>query len=174
MSHTQCQESGFTLLELLTVVSLMAVGVAFTIPNLASFRQSQELNSATKNAVGWLDDLRRQSIQNSLVCTATWNADDVGSEVVGKCGAPPTLTSTLDINSTTTKVVKIATTIGEETWTFTPRGTAVESREVIFTLKDVSTNPGRCIKLVAPLGLIRAGKRSSSNNEFICDYTNSF
>ena len=172
MNNSQYQEAGFTLLELLTVVALMAVGVAFSLPNLASFRQSQELNSATKNAVGWLDDLRRQSIQNSLTCTATWDADAVGAEAVGQCGAQPA--STLDVNSTTTKVVEITTANGSETWTFTPRGTATDSREVIFTLKDESTNPGRCIKLVAPLGLIRAGKRSSSNNGFICDYTNSF
>ena len=163
------RQSAFTTIELLITVSLMGITAAVFIPNLLSIRKSNELNSSTKAIVGWLEDLRNQAIQQSKPCSATW--DLTQGLITGTCDG--TTTSVFDINSSTQLTVVASRTSTNEpiTWTFTPRGTSTTSGQFSFKLEQHPNDPGRCLKLTSPLGLIRAGKRSSSGT---CDYTKSF
>ena len=70
MKSRDNRESGLTLIELLFVIALMAIVADFLFQT--SVRENYELNSATKVAASWLDDLRREAIQNSVSCNATW------------------------------------------------------------------------------------------------------
>ena len=162
-SHT-----AFTIFELLITVSLIGISAAVIFPNLLSVRKSNELNSSTKATVGWLEDLRNQAVQKSVPCYATWDFS-LGS-ITGTCDGE---TSVFDINSSTRLTVVASSAAGNSgnTWTFTPRGTSTTEGRVSFTLEDHPSDLGRCLKLTSPLGLIRAGKRTSS---VTCDYTKSF
>jgi len=170
--------SGFTLVELLMIVVLMGIATSLTLPNILAVRERHELNSATKVAVGWLDDLRRRAIQESDTCEATWKSitdfEGVSSYVIeGKCLNNQDNVLNLDINATTTKTIDHDGHENDVKWVFTPRGTTTTSGQVIFTFKDKDSVPGRCIKLTSPLALIRAGRQTQTNSSQ-CDFTNSF
>ena len=184
MKDPNTLESGITLVELLMVVVLMGIATSLTLPNILAVRERHELNSATKVAVGWLDDLRRRAIQESDTCEATWKSitdfEGVSSYVIeGKCLNNQDNVLNLDINATTTKTIEhdghdgIVENDIDIKWVFTPRGTTTTSGQVIFTFKDKDSVPGRCIKLTSPLALIRAGRQTQTNSSQ-CDFTNSF
>ena len=165
------RESGLTLIELLFVITLMAIVARFSIPNILAVRENYELNSATKVAASWLDDLRREAIQNSVSCNATWiESSGIIERRCGNQDYDPNLN--LDINATTTKTINISINSGyDNPWIFTPRGTTTTAGQVRFKLQDKPENPGRSLKLTKPLALIRTGRCS---NQDLCDYTNSF
>ena len=174
MKDPHTLESGFTLVELLMVVVLMVIATSLTLPNILAVRERHELNSSTKVAVGWLDDLRRRAIQESDTCEATWksttNSEGVSSYVIeGKCLNNQDNVLNLDINEATTKT--ITHNANGAKWIFTPRGTTTTEDQVIFTLQDKPSISGRCIKLTSPLALIRAGRQTTQSQ---CDFTNSF
>ena len=179
MKDPNTLESGFTLVELIMVVVLMGIATSLTLPSILAVRERHELNSATKVAVGWLDDLRRRAIQESDTCEATWksitDSEGVTSYVIeGRClnNQDNVLNpDILDINEATTKI--ITHDANESKWIFTPRGTTTTTDPVIFTLEDKPSLPGRCIKLTSPLALIRAGRQTQTNPSQ-CDFTNSF
>jgi len=176
MKDPNTLESGFTLVELLMVVVLMGIATSLTLPSILAVRERHELNSATKVAVGWLDDLRRRSIQESDTCEAIWksttDSEGINSYVIeGKCLNNPNNVLNLDINEATTKI--ITHDADGSKWIFTPRGTTTTADQVIFTLEDKPSLSGRCIKLTSPLALIRAGRQTQTNSSQ-CDFTNSF
>ena len=171
MNILSTNKDGFTLIELLVVTSLIGIAAGIAMPTFLNLRERESLNSASKSTVAWLDDLRRKAIQTSVPCTATWDISD--GMISGRCGNETNPSSTLNINEFNTKKgQKIDINMGASptNWIFTPRGTSTTEAEAIFTLPN-SDAVGRCIKLTAPLGLIRAAKRQSTGT---CDYTTGF
>ena len=159
---------GFTLIESLITITIIGLIVVLSLPSLFFYLASNELNSSTKLTVSWLEELRRESMQKSLVCRASWNFAE--ATIQGSCGDSND-TKLLDINFTTSRDISINNQSGPTTWIFTPQGTSTTAGQVTFTLSELPEEPGRCIKLTAPLGIVGAGKLSSSG---ICDLTKSF
>ena len=162
---------GFTLLEGILVASIIGIAAAIAMPNFFSLRQREHLNNASKVTVGWLDDLRRKAIQKSVPCRATW--DTSAGILSGQCDNEESISSRLNINDGIADGVdQISVTIeeGPSIWVFTPRGTSTTQGAVRFSLPD-NNDHGRCLKLTAPLALIRAAKQTSTGE---CDYTTGF
>ena len=171
MNILSTNKDGFTLLELIVVTSLIGITAGIAMPTFLNLRERENLNSASKSTVAWLDDLRRKAIQTSVPCTATWNISD--GIISGQCENETNPSSTLNINAISTKrgqQIDINMGTSPTTWIFTPRGTSTTEAEAIFTLPN-SDAVGRCLKLTAPLGLIRAAQRQSTGT---CDYTTGF
>ena len=158
-------EDGLTLIELLLTVSLLGALTALILPNLISTIKSTELNSATNATAAWIDDLRRQAIQNSVPCQAAW--EFAQARIVGTCENQGE-SSNFDINSSSNRNVVISNDGGASIWIFTPRGTTTTPGQVIFRLEGYLEEPGQCINLTAPLGLIRTGERSTTGS---CNFT---
>ncbi len=171
MSTLRATKQGFTMVELLVIVGIIGLGTGVVMTTFKSLRERENLNNASKATVAWLDDLRRKAIQKSVPCRATWNIKD--GSISGQCVNETKPSSTLNIDPISTKKgQRISINLGESptTWIFTPRGTSTTAAEAIFTLPN-SDEAGRCLKLTAPLGLIRSAKRKSTGS---CDYTTSF
>ena len=169
MTSTSRNHNGFTLLELMLVVTLIGLLSGIALPNFLSNWEDERLNATTKITVAWLDDLRRKAIQNSVPCRATWDA--ANSSLSAQCdheiGPSSTLNLKTEISNSETLAVSLRS--GDPTvWIFTPRGTSTTDAEATFTLSGSSSNHGRCLRVTAPLGLIRAAKRTSAGQ---CDYT---
>lgn len=160
-------QNGLTLVETLTTVTLISIALVVVMPNLASVQRSSELNGLTKLAASWLDNLRREAIQKSVPCEASWNFNE--STLISSCEKEDT-TDTLDLKESTSKEISVinANDTGSTVWIFTPRGTSNTAGEVIIKLEN---EPGSCLKLSEPLGLISTGKQSSTGS---CDYTKNF
>ena len=165
------KNQGFTLLEGILIASIIGIAAAVVMPNFFAIRQREHLNNASKSVVAWLDDLRRKAIQQSVPCRATWNTSS--GILSGQCDNETNISSRLNINDDIAdgiEQISVSIIEGQLIRVFTPRGTSTTQAEVSFTLPG-NNNHGRCLKLTAPLGLIRAAKQTSTGE---CDYTTGF
>lgn len=166
---------GFTLVEILVAVSILGIAGAIVLPSLFSTRENERLNSASKEIVAWLDDLRRKAIQTSEPCRAIWSTET--GILSGRCGNNANIIGTLNINNEIygggqdiSITLESVPSSGDETeWIFTPRGTSTTQREARLSIPG--SNHGRCIQLSSPLGLVQAAKINSADQ---CDYTTSY
>lgn len=161
--------NGFTLLELLLVVTLIGLFSGIALPNFLSNWEDERLNATTKITVAWLDDLRRKAIQNSVPCRATWDA--ANSSLSAQCDHETSPSSTLNLKAEISNSDNVVVNLrsGDPTiWIFTPRGTSTTDAQASFTLSGSSSDPGRCLRVTAPLGLIRAARKTSAGQ---CNYT---
>ena len=166
---------GFTLVELILVVSIIGLFTGIALPNFLSNWEDERLNATTKITVAWLDDLRRKAIQNSVPCRATW--DTANSTISAQCDHESATSSTLNLKTEINNSEKLDMEMnpsGITVWIFTPRGTSTTAAEATITLTG-SKDPGRCLRVTAPLGLIRAAKRRpSGGGNYTCDYTTQY
>lgn len=166
VSHRQ---NGFTLLELMLVVALIGLLSGIALPSFLSNWEDERLNATTKITVSWLDALRRKAIQNSVPCRATW--DLANARLSAQCDHESSPSSVLSLKSEISNSENLSVSLRSSDpiiWTFTPRGTSTTDAEATFTLLGSSSDPGRCLRVTAPLGLIRAARRTSVGQ---CDYT---
>ena len=176
MRFIYCNNKGFTLLELMLVVALIGLLSGIALPNFLSNWEDERLNATTKITVAWLDDLRRKAIQNSVPCRATW--DTVNSSLSAQCDHETSPSDSLNLKSEISNSENVAVSLrsGDPTiWIFTPRGTSTTDAEAIFTLTGSNSDPGRCLRVTAPLGLIRAARRRrSGGGQYTCDFTTQY
>lgn len=70
--HTQA--SGFTLLELMITVAILAILLAIAVPSFQGFTASSRLNSETNRIVGGINAARMEAVkanQNVVICTSS-------------------------------------------------------------------------------------------------------
>ena len=67
-SRTAGSKSGFTLLELLITVSILAILSSIAMVNLSSSWTSKRLLATTRDLENWLSEQRRFAITNNLTC----------------------------------------------------------------------------------------------------------
>lgn len=169
MTRPQMPEAGFTLMELMVIVALVGILAGLAIPNFLRNWQDERLNSANKQAIAWLDDLRRKAIQQSSPCRVQISTNP--PQMIGSCDNEPQIISTLNLATeipNTDQLSFVLTGNSPSTWVFTPRGTTTTDAELRMTL--AGSTLGRCIRLLKPLGLLRSGKLRSE----VCIYTTSY
>ena len=176
MNFVQSDEHGLTLTELVLVVALIGLFTGIVAPNFLSNWEDERLNATTKIAVAWLDDLRRKAIQNSVPCRATW--DPTNATLSAQCDHETGTSDILNLRAEISNSENLAVNLragDPSVWIFTPRGTSTTDGQATLTLTGSTSDPGRCIRLSAPLGLIRmARRRALQEGEFICDYTSNY
>lgn len=161
--------NGFTLVELITVAALIGLLSGITLPSFLRNWEDERLVAATKTTHAWLENLRRKSIQTSNPCRAIWDTSQ--ASISAQCDNEESISSTLNLRAEITNSSNLSVKLGEtdpNIWVFTPRGTSTTSAQVVFTLKNSSSDPGRCLRLIAPLGFIKTARQ---NSEGQCDYT---
>ena len=175
------KESGFTFTELVVAAALIGLLGGIMLPTLQPNLENEQLNSATRLSINWLNSLRQISIQNSVPCRATW--DLTNATLSGSCDNGVTAPGVLSLRAAANNgslLIEVTTESpdgnlpGSEppnTWIFTPRGTSVTTGEVNISLANNANELGRCVRLTAPLALLRSGRRTTSE---LCDYTISF
>lgn len=90
--------AGFTLTELLVVVSILGIVVGMSIPNLSRMIDANRLKSATQTLAGVYQDARIRAAQNNTVYEIVVSTGIVPAQVCldldgdGKCGAADPVT----------------------------------------------------------------------------------
>jgi len=172
MKKSTISEQGFSLVELIVVVMLIGLISGIALPSLLSRWDDQRLNAASKISLAWLDDLRRKAIQYSTACRATWNVAE--TKISGQCDNEPNTIMVLNLKSEINNSEKLRLSLepnSPSTWIFTPRGTSTTNGQVNFSLLGDPHDQARCLRLSAPLGLIRAARQTPTGE---CDFTTSF
>ena len=165
MKHVKSQEQGFSLVELMVVTSIIGLISGISLPLLTRNLENEQLNAATKVAAAWLDDIRRQAIQNTTPCRVV--VDSAGATLNGSCDDLATSSSSLDLTDeiqSSQPITLSRTDAGTSEIVFTPRGTATSGAEL--ELSFVGSPLGRCLRVMAPLGLVRLGQRIDSACRF--------
>jgi len=166
-------QAGFSLMEMLVVVALIGILSGIALTSFLANWEDERLNAASKTTLAWLDDLRRQAIQHSSPCRATWDLEAVS--LSASCDHDPgtirRLNLRAEIRNSDALTVALVNDDAPTTWVFTPRGTSNTSAQALFTLEGSSSDPGRCLRLIAPLGLLKTARRNAAGQ---CDYTTAY
>jgi prepilin-type N-terminal cleavage/methylation domain-containing protein len=100
MSSSHSQKKGFTLVELLTVISIMAVMAAISIPSVFSLTSSGKMNQTTSELGGILEQARQYAAAQNTYVWVTFNTQTTNNidlltvaVVASTDGTDPTITS---------------------------------------------------------------------------------
>lgn len=168
MKPVRLKEQGFSLIELMVVTSIIGLISGISLPLLTRNLENEQLNAATKIAASWLDDIRRQAIQNSTPCRVF--VDNANTSLNGSCDDLANSSSILKLSDeiqSKQPITLTRTDTGTTEIVFTPRGTATSGADL--ELSFTGSPLGRCLRVMAPLGLVRLGQRIDS----ACRFTSS-
>ena len=168
MKTVKSQDQGFSLVELIVGIFIIGLVSGVSLPLLTRNLENEQLNAATKVAAAWLDDIRRQAIQNSTPCRVV--IDSANTSLNGSCDDLANSSSSLNLSDEIQSKQPFTLTRTDTDTAeivFTPRGTATSGAdlELSFTKSPL----GRCIRVMAPLGLVRLGQRIDS----VCRFSSS-
>ena len=165
MKHVKSQEQGFSLVELMMVTSIIGLISGISLPLLTRNLENEQLNASSKVAAAWLDDIRRQAIQNSIPCRVV--IDNANTSLNGSCDDLANSSTILNLSDeiqSKQPITLTRTDTGTTEIVFTPRGTATSGAEL--ELSFAGSSLGRCLRVMAPLGLVRLGQRIDSACRF--------
>lgn len=113
------QKSGFTVIEMMVIVAILAILSAISVPNLISWRTNHQLNSQVREMQAVLQELRLQAIKANSPATITFNSRSYTITKINR--------SNPALNRTTTKELQPGVTVaadfgGGNTLTFNNRG----------------------------------------------------
>ena len=165
MKTIKPQDQGFSLVELIVGIFIIGLVSGISLPLLTRNLENEQLNAATKVAAAWLDDIRRQAIQNSTPCRVV--IDSANTSLNGSCDDLANSSSSLNLSDeiqSKKPLTLTRTDTGTTEIVFTPTGTATSGADL--ELSFAGSPLGRCLRVMAPLGLVRLGQRIDSACRF--------
>lgn len=144
--------SGFSIGELMTVVSLIGIVTAVGIPSFLSFQPSMRLNGAAREVLSRLNWARANAVQNNNTSVVTFLNDhsfQIFNDANGNGSADANETVTINLQTNYSDVT-FAVTGSSSTPTFNGRGTANSDTTV-----TVSNPSGSKTVVVSPTGNVK-------------------
>lgn len=188
-SAAKLLEPGFTLVELMIVVSVIGILAGLSVASFSRNWRDERVKAAARESAAWLDEVRRVAIQRGMPCRVTINQATAVFSLVNDTGlCPATSFRSLNLKTTVQNTNDLAlcsanlsgadpatfnlpctsTQSGTTELAFTPRGTS--STGLLLKLHLPQSGTDRCVAVMAPLGQIRSGKATSTG----CDFTTSY
>ena len=143
---------GFSIGELMTVVSLIGIVTAVGIPSFLSFQPSMRLNGAAREVLSRLNWARANAVQNNNTSIVTFLNDhsfQIFNDANGNGLADANETTTVDLQTNYSDVTFAVTGLSS-TPTFNGRGTASSDTKV-----TVTNSGGSKVVQVSPTGNVK-------------------
>ena len=143
---------GFSIGELMTVVSLIGIVTAVGIPSFLSFQPSMRLNGAAREVLSRLNWARANAVQNNNTSVVTFLSDhsfQIFNDANGNGLADANETTTINLQTNYSDVT-FTVSGSSSTPTFNGRGTA--SSDTTVTITNTS---GSKIVQVSPTGNVK-------------------
>ena len=158
--HAKRARSGFTLLELMVVVAMLAILSAVAIPNLRSGMRREQLTAMSLSIVNWLERARNQAVKDMEPCELSITANDASDASLAITSQSPGCSEILTLNiaeqdNTPTDISLSLSNGSDNEFSFSPRGSVNRNQEMELTMEGSPIT--RCIKVVAPVGLVASG-----------------
>ena len=173
--------NGFSLIELMAVVTIAGVLAGISIPSFQRNWQQERLKVASRETTTWLEDIRMRAVQQSAKCVVEINDNTAILQPemsTNECENIRTLNLRNEIANAKSLVIcsqeelepnntncsaENSNAVPTEL-VFTPRGTIAKGG--LIQLHFDSTIPNRCIAITQPLGIIRQGIKGSNGCNF--------
>ncbi len=146
------QEQGFTLLELMIVVTIVGILGAIATPSFLAMNNTAKVNDALNTVQGALQEAQRQAMRNGKQCQLTINTTT--NKITGTNGCLLTGDRTLPTGVT-------MYSSGGNTINYGFRGNTDTTTTIKIYLAD-NSGKQKCLVLSSPLGVIRTGKYNAS------------
>ena len=169
---------GFTFIELLVTVSIVGILSGLALVNFSRTWMDQRLLSTTRDLENWLNDQRRDAINNSLTCTIQF--DPQNKQITSSSGNIFDLRESFGHNheKLTMKSIPNNDPSNEPGGVhFSFRGlsqnhqlTSDGTLELRLKLDGLAQE--RCIRIISPIGMIRDGSATDSNSA--CRYQSTY
>ena len=148
---------------------IVAILSAVAIPNLQSAMRREQLTATSLSIVNWLERLRNQAVKDMEPCEISITTDDSSDASLAITPNSPGCSELTTFNvseekNSSSNISLVLSESSDSTFSFSPRGSMNSDQEMEITMKG-SPNT-RCIKVVAPVGLIRTGIK----REGACSY----
>jgi len=144
---------GFSIGELMTVVSVVGILSAVGVPSFLSFQPGMRLNGAAREVLGKLMWARAQAVQNNNTSVVTFPTDhtfQIFNDANGNGSVDANETTTIDLQTDYSDVV-FTVSGSSSTPTFNGRGTANSDTTVTITnpsgSKTVTVSPTGNVKI---------------------------
>ena len=161
--------NGFTTMELMIVLVIVAILSAVAIPNLQSAMRREQLTATSLGIVNWLERVRNQAVKDMEPCEISITTDDASDASLAITSDSPGCDELKPLNiaeqnNTPSDISLVLSERSDSTFSFSPRGSVNSDQEIKITMVGSPTT--RCIKVLTPVGLIRTGIK----REGACSY----
>ena len=152
--------NGFTIVELMVVLVILAILSAVALPNLRSGMRREQLAATSLGIANWLERARNQAVKEMEPCEILIRPD-AGSDssltiTSDSPGCSELATFNVAEQDNTPSVISLELLeSSDREFIFSPRGSVNRDQEIELTMEGSPTT--RCIKVVAPVGLVRSG-----------------
>lgn len=163
---------GFTLIEILTVLLIIGILAAITVPSFLALLNKSKVSDALTKLRGALQETQREAIRKSKTCTIYLPDAATQAQIVSNCfvtgdgtssglsGIPNGLpTKTLDKIAIASNLTTTPKRI-----TFSFRGNTTSSGKIVLYISDGSTQEKKCLAISNGLGIMRTGDYSGSTS----------
>lgn len=155
------RQDGFTTLELLVVLVILAIISTIALPGLRPSYRREVLSEKTQSVANWLEDVRGEAIKDMLSCAVDLENSNDGIISITKTSTGCQSMGSLDLNkdSRISDTISIKEINRSNRVYFSPRGTVDEDHE--FEISSSGELIKKCIRLLSPVGLVRVGTKDS-------------
>lgn len=163
-NRTTGSDKGFSLVELLVVVTIISTLATVTLSATFQARKREQINALTIELAGWIEEVRRSSMRGNQCGIRITTGSISGSDIVAQATPGIAIPDTCSTKATPLfripeqsreEIFQITT--GNPDFLFTPRGTKIPANDVTIVVKFSNASQARCIKLNGLLGNLEMG-----------------